>query len=315
MKSKLVSVAIPAYNHERFIEECLESVCSQTYPNLELIIVDDGSSDETYNIATSFIDRHKHRFHRVEIISQKNKGVSETSNEIVRASCGEWVHLLGSDDRLYPNKIEVIQRFIHEWNCPDLALVHADVDLIDSDSHPIRGGRLRKKRPDPGLDREAWKWLFFNDQYIFNPTVALRREAVLSVGGFNKDIPLEDLDCWLRLSALYPVARVPEILASYRKHAGNSSRQRLVMLAALLQTFGNFLATDGNRFTSADIRRHFRKCLKQVWRRLRKSDPSVVSPVVAEWFRTFNETPGPDNYYNLSGLVKAIVQRNQLVLK
>lgn len=302
MSAPLVSVAIPAYNHARFIEACLASVCAQTYPELELVLIDDGSQDGTLEVARRFLEPHRDRFRRIVLERQENQGVSATSNAVVAACRGEWVHLLGSDDVLYPNKVERIQQAIAEWDCRDLALVHADADLIDEHGRFI-ASRRQKPRPAPGLDREAWRELFLGDNFIVNPTVALRREAYLSIGGFDRSLALEDIDCWLRLSACYTVARVPEVLASYRKHPGNNLRRRVRMLAAQFHTFGKFLAEHGGLLDDADIRRHFRRYLKRFWRRTRRRRPWLLLPVAAAYVKSGFATPRAEDYRRFGRLL------------
>ena len=291
----LVSIAIPAYNHALFIEACLASVCAQTYPELELVLIDDGSTDNTFEIAKSFLEQHRRRFRRIVLECRQNQGVSANSNACIEACQGEWVHLLGSDDVLYPNKVERIQQFIEDWTCTDLALVHADCDYIDQNDEPVTRSK-QKTRPTPGPDFEAYRWLFLGEHYVFNPTIALHRGKFLSVSGFDKTLPLEDLDCWLRLSAIHAIARVPEVLASYRKHPGNNLRRRVKMLAALFKTYGKFLATHPGMITDGDIRTHFRKNVWRFWKRIRKNAPSMIFPVLASIASSHYHTPSPQDY-------------------
>lgn len=175
MTPQLVSIAIPTYNHAAFIEACLASVCAQTYPELELILIDDGSTDDTFELAQRFLEPNRKRFRRVVLERHENQGVSANSNACIQACQGDWVHLLGSDDLLYPNKVERIQQSIQDWNCPNLALVHADCNYIGEDGSIVTRAK-QKSRPDPGPDAQAYRWLFLGEHYIFNPTIALRRE-------------------------------------------------------------------------------------------------------------------------------------------
>lgn len=304
MTQPLVSVAIPAYNHAAFIEACLASVCAQTYPELELVLIDDGSTDGTFEIARRFLEPRRGRFRRFVLERQENRGVSAATNAAISACRGEWVHLLGSDDVLYPNKVERIQQAIAEWHCPNLALVHADVDYIDE-----RGERHvrqpKEPRPAPGLDRQAWRWLFMGDYYVFNPTLALRREAIESIGGFDGSLALEDMDCWLRLAVRYPIARVPEVLAAYRKHPGNTTRKRVKMLGAHMLTYGKFLAEHPGMIPDADIRRHFRRYLKRFWRRMRRRQPWLLPRVLGAQLMSHLRTPRPEDYRRFGRLLDA----------
>lgn len=301
----LVSVAIPAYNHAAYVEACLASVCAQTYPELELVLIDDGSQDDTYEIARRFLDAHRERFRRIVLERQRNQGVSATSNAVIAACRGEWVHLLGSDDVLYPNKVERIQQAIEGWNCPDLALVHADADTIDALGRPVIR-RRRKPRPPPGPVREAWRALFLGDNFVVNPTVALRRDFFLAAGGFDPSLALEDIDCWLRLSLHHPIARVPEVLACYRKHPGNSLRRRGRMLAAQFHTYGKFLAAHPGLVAEDDVRRHFRRYLKRFWRRMRRRRPGLLPRVLAAHLMSLLRTPRPEDYHRFGRLLDEV---------
>ncbi len=280
MTLPLVSIAIPAYNHAAYIEACLASVCAQTYAELELVLIDDGSQDATFELARDFLDSRQDRFRRVVLERQDNRGVSATSNACIAACRGEWVHLLGSDDVLYPDKVERMQRAIAEWNCPDLALAHADVDIIDSEGR-LHARQSAKPRPAPGIEREAWRWLFMGEHYIFNPTQAIRRDAFLAIGGFDPRLALEDMDFWLRLSVRHAFGRVPEVLAGYRKHAGNATRRRVRMLAAHFLTYAKFLDEHGELLPDGLVRRHYRKYLGRFWRRVRHRRPWLLLPAAA----------------------------------
>jgi len=302
MTLPLVSVAIPAYNHAKFIEACLSSVCAQTYPELELVLLDDGSTDDTFGVAKQFLDAHSSRFRRIVLERRANQGVSANSNACIEACTGEWVHLLGSDDVLYPEKISRIQQAIAEYDCPDLALVHADVDFINEDGAPhVR--QPRWARPKPGPDREAYRWLFSGKHVVFNPSVTLRRNPFMEIGGFDKNLPLEDVDCWLRLSTNHAIAYLPEVLARYRKHPGNSLRQRIKMLGALFVTYAKFLDKHGALITDEHVAIHFRKNLHRFWRRIRGKKPWLLPLVIYAKLRSFIVTPTATDYRSFGAIL------------
>lgn len=307
MTDPLMSVAIPAYNHAAYIEACLASVCAQTYPHLELVLIDDGSSDDTLERARRFLAEHPDRFRRVVLQRQENQGVSAASNACIQACQAEWVHLLGSDDLLHPEKITRVQQAIERWRCPELALVHTDVDFIDQRGEKIVRAKLeRQGRPTAGPDFTAYRWLFFGEHAIWNPSVTLRRDAWLAVGGFDKALALEDLDCWLRLSARYAIARVPEVLASYRKHPGNSLRQRNKMLHAQLLTYAKFLTEHGESMTGLDreLRRHYRRNLRRIYRRSRKPGIARLAWLAFAALRSFAHTPQARDYLDCADILK-----------
>lgn len=227
MTLPLVSIAIPAYRHAHFIEATLASVCAQTYPELELVLIDDGSPDDTFEVAKRFLATRQARFRRIVLQRHKNQGVSGNSNACIQACQGEWVHLLGSDDIIHPEKVAKIQQALADWSSHDLALIHTDCDFIDENGRPVTRTRQRP-RPEPGPQTSAYRWIFMGEHSIFNPSIALHRDKFLEIGGFDRSLVLEDIDCWLRLSVKHCIARVPEVLASYRKHPG----QQLVAAGA-----------------------------------------------------------------------------------
>lgn len=294
MPVPLVSIAIPAYRHAAFIEECLASVYKQTYPELELVLIDDGSPDNTFEIASAFLEKYKDRFRRIVLERNENRGVSANSNTCIERCRGEWVHLLGSDDVLYPDKVESIQNAIAQWDSPRLALVYADADIIDEH------GKVRTAERKTGCqplapDEKAYRWLFYKN-VIPNPTVALRRSAFLQIGGFNPALPLEDIDCWLRLAAHFSLARVPETLACYRKHPGNSLRQRAKMLGATLCAYADFLEAHPTLLPAEELPRHFRKNVWRVWRRSRKQRPWLFPQIACSLVRSYFARPGAEDY-------------------
>jgi len=310
MDVPLVSVAIPAYNHSKFIEACLASVCAQTYPELELILIDDGSTDNTFGIAQRFLDAHGARFRRIVLERRANQGVSANSNACIEACHGEWVHLLGSDDIIYPRKIEQIQRAISEWKAPDLALVHADVDLIDENGERVTR-KNQKDRPTPGPQRDAFQDLFLEKYFIFNPTVTLHRQSFLTIGGFDRNLPLEDVDCWLRLAVRHSIGRVPETLASYRKHPGNTSRQRIKMLGAQFITSAKFLAENPGAIPDNEIRSHFRLKMKRFWRRTRRYNPWLGLGIISSVLKSYRRTPQPDDFSRFADVLKKLATQQQ----
>lgn len=261
----------------------MESVVQQSYPVIEVVVVDDGSNDGTADLAESFIARHTHRFQRVKILRQANCGVSAALNRAIRECEGEWVHLLGSDDRLYPNKITAQWQAIQSWNEPELALVYADADFIDAEGNILSSTISR--RPPPGIDRRAWAWLMHTNR-IPNPTVAIRRSAFLALGGFNERLKLEDLDAWLKLAAHHPIARVPAVLAAYRRHAGNTSRAQLRMLAQTWITLAGFVNSHQVSIDRRTLRRALLRHLHRSWRVAKRIDPKQGARILYDLTRT-----------------------------
>src|SRR5574341_12560 len=99
----IVSVIIPSYNHEKYVEECIDSVMRQTYPNIELIVIDDGSSDNSDSVIRKSLEKHCHKF---RYIRKLNEGVPKTLNLGLKLSSGKYVSIIASDDVMLPQKTE-----------------------------------------------------------------------------------------------------------------------------------------------------------------------------------------------------------------
>ncbi len=206
---KLVSVIIPNYNYAHFLRETIESVLFQTYPNIEIIVVDDGSKDGSREILESYGGK-------VQTIFQQNQGVSAARNNGVARSSGEYIAFLDADDAWLPPKVgKQIASFEDD---PGLGLVHVGVHEFDAAGDPLRD-RLE------GLEGQ-----------VADELLMLKREGILGggsglmvprsifdeVGGFDTRLSTSaDWDLFYRIASLYPVGFVPEILVRYRVHTTN----------------------------------------------------------------------------------------------
>src|SRR5574344_1018426 len=128
----LVSVVIPAYNHEKYVKEAIYSIINQTYEKIELIIVDDGSKDSTWEKINELKEDCLKRFRNVIFESQENKGSCDTLNHLLDLAKGEYIYLIASDDIAKPNAIEKEVEFL--INNADYALCVGDNEIIDSDN-------------------------------------------------------------------------------------------------------------------------------------------------------------------------------------
>jgi glycosyltransferase involved in cell wall biosynthesis len=203
----LVTVVIPAYNAERWIEACVASALNQTWPSIECLVVDDGSTDETATIAGSFGEK-------VGVVSVSNGGVARARNIGLNAASGEYIAFLDADDQWHPEKIER-QMSVFDSN-PALGLVYTSLALIDEDGHSL--GVL--EAPEPSEARR--KTLLMEP-----PPVGLCQSAVVpakvlaTVGEFDQRLTTSaDADLFCRIAAAYPVGVVREPLALYRLHTG-----------------------------------------------------------------------------------------------
>lgn len=253
----LVSVAIPAYNHEKFVQETLESIVNQTYQNLELIIIDDGSSDKTFDVIKETVKKHIDRFVHTDISTQKNAGTATTLNRLIERAHGDFIYLIASDDIAYPQAIEKEVDFLSYH--PDFVLVVGDNRFIDDQSEPVvLDWSLNKLSDSNGLSVKTFaeylsikdnqlrkglyaEGLFGNYMELLEhgnhvPNGYLIRAQALKNVKLSHQTPLEDYFIMLQLSKLGKFEYIDEILFSYRRHSTNVSSQQEKMARMTKQT-------------------------------------------------------------------------------
>ena len=210
MTQPLVSVIIPTFNRAPCVGEAIASVLAQTYPHLELIVVDDGSSDHTSTVVSAFSQR-------LVYMQQAHGGVSAARNRGVAASHGELVAFLDSDDLWLPGKVAA-----------QIALLqaHPEVQACYTDEIWIRYG-VRVNQRFIHHKYSGWVFLPSLSRCIISPSsIMMRRGLWDQLGGFDESLPAcEDYDLWLRLSVREPVLLVPErLIIKYGGHTDQLSR-------------------------------------------------------------------------------------------
>ena len=233
----LISVIIPAYNHERYIEECVRSIMAQTYQNLELVVIDDGSADGTFAKLQELKPECEKRFARVVMETQENHGLRFTLNSLLDKTGGKYVYSSASDDVTKPQAIEVLHSFLSEN--PDYVLAVGDNEIINGDSERIYWGKKRQVLPeaealyktvgdDLGLNEPNNKHPDFGDyadllkdNYVPNGFL-YSRQAIIDAGKYKQNITLEDWYINLQLAKIGKFKYIPEILFSYRWYDKNT---------------------------------------------------------------------------------------------
>lgn len=220
----LVSVLIPLYNHARYIERCLNSVVDDTYPAKEIVMIDDGSRDDSKWIVERWRAGRGSEFRgRFCFISRENRGVTRTLNELVSLAEGDFVALLASDDYLLPGGIAAREEYLLAH--PEKMAVFADcivVDEHDGQTHAsgladIYGNQKEYLANDKFLSYE----LIIN-WCVPGPVFMARREVYDIVGGYDETLAIEDWDYYLRLLAGNLLGFVDYPVAAYRLHGGSS---------------------------------------------------------------------------------------------
>ena len=243
----LVSVIIPVYNHERFVDEAIRSIIEQTYKNIELIVIDDGSTDSTWQKLQSQKAICEQSLVRTIFIRQAHSGTCITMNHLIEQSYGDYIYIIASDDKAHPKAIETLLSAIKQ-NQSLLAV--GDNEIIDENS--IRIGWDSKRNAQP-LTKSAYKTFgeflhipqYLSDfgtykqllkgNHIPNGYLILA-SALRQIPKFTTEAPLEDYYMHLQLSKLGSYTYVNEILFSYRWHKNNAIKQTDKMKKISLMT-------------------------------------------------------------------------------
>ena len=206
-----VSIVIPVYNAEEYIRDCVESALSQDYDDVEIIAVNDGSSDGSLKILEEYSDR-------IKIVSKQNGGTASALNVGIKSMQGEWFKWLSADDLLYQHAVKELvdsaKKLENNKNC----ILYSNYDIIDSN------GKIVGQRIEPdcnSIDSFEFNTMLL-DNYIGNATTSLiHRSAFDRFGMFDESVGFsEDYELWLRFCILHGcrLYLVPKILAKYRVH-------------------------------------------------------------------------------------------------
>ena len=148
MDTKLVSVIIASYNHEKYIQDTIKSIIGQTYQNIELIIIDDGSKDTTFEKILELKEECEKRFARVDFEKQENIGCALTISKLIKKAKGDYVYMIASDDLAKPDAIELEADFLNKN--PEYGLVVGDDEIIDSEGNRCYWDEKRNNVYDVG---------------------------------------------------------------------------------------------------------------------------------------------------------------------
>jgi alpha-1,3-rhamnosyltransferase len=202
----LVSVLMPAYNHEKFIEQAVRSVWEQTYKNTELIVVDDGSSDDSFELLKKLCEISPIP---MKVFTQTNKGITCTLNRCIDIAEGQWVALLASDDYYHPRFIAHSLNEAERYR-GEAVVIHSDVIKVDGTG--VEFGRHSKSVNRPGYNGFCFDELIDLSGSIVASTIFLPLAALKKVGKFDENLLAEDYDLHLRLARHYKFSYIDEPL-------------------------------------------------------------------------------------------------------
>ncbi len=210
----LVSVLIPVYNTEKYIKDSVDSIISQTYSNLEIIVVDDASTDSTYSILSSYNDPRL-RLYR----NETNLYIAENRNKAISYATGKYIVWQDADDISLPTRVEILVSFMES---------HSDVGICGSylQSFDETGDKdIREYATNDSMLRKN----IFKYSPVAQPTAIIRRDILDLVGKYNpKFPPAEDLDMSFRIGSVSKFANVPQVLLKYREHSASNTSTRML---------------------------------------------------------------------------------------
>lgn len=229
-----ISAIIPCYNGAHFLPDALESALAQTYSDCELIVVDDGSTDATGEVAARYCERYPGR---VRYIRQENQGLAAARNAAIEQSGGELLALLDCDDLWLPERLAEGVRIMDAD--PKAGLVHANILRVDGDLKPIGV----PDRSGEKLAGRIWREIYVRRAHISCPTALFRRSCLEETGLFDTALSrlgCEDRDLWFRIARGFEVAYIPRVLAHYRVTAASMSRNPEKMLRARMHVLDKY---------------------------------------------------------------------------
>jgi glycosyltransferase involved in cell wall biosynthesis len=282
----LVSVVAVCYNHAQYVVETLESIKNQTYPNIQLIIMDDCSTDDSVTVIKQWIDKTDYSCQLV--LHEKNQGLCKTLNEALELVSGDYYQCIACDDVLIEEKLE---RQVHL-----LKNSNSNTKLCCSNySHIDENGRVIKKqffKPDFKFPKNTFKAILngYLDYgiIIHSPTVLLKTCVFKELGGYVEKYIQEDLYMWLNITLKFEAIFISDILVKYRVLSSSLSKSSIYknkMYKDRILVGSYFLAKDLNDEEKRELIKHNRKYIKYFLRK----DYSLNNEYLKFLLTKFNE--------------------------
>ncbi len=210
MTQPLVTVICICYNHARFVTEALDSVLNQTYPDIELIVIDDGSTDGSGKVIKKWMASHPEA---TMILNGKNLGYCKTFNKAWQISKGTLFVDLSADDVLLPNRIEEGVKTIEQAG-EDFGVTFSDAQYIDEQGNPL--WLHSEKYPHSSIPKDDVYKEVIERYFICSPTMMFRKSVLDSLNGYDESLAFEDFDFWIRASRNFKFIYSPEVLVKKR---------------------------------------------------------------------------------------------------
>ena len=242
----LVSIITPLLNGVKYLEICIQSVLNQSYPYIEHIFVDGGSTDGTVDMLSSYQAKYPDR---IRFISEPDKGHGEAWNKGLRMAKGEILGWLGSDDTYELDAIQTVVEFFRAN--PEAYFVYGDCYIINE-----KGEIIRKRETRVFNLEEA-----INDYTMANPSQAFyKREVIERVGFMDATLEGSELDFWIRVGMVFSIHRIEKVLSNFRAHPGASGSSKEIYKIGLRENFIVSRRYGGGLF-SPRARRYYRSVI------------------------------------------------------
>lgn len=206
----LVTIVCLCYNHELYLEKALNSVIKQDYNNIEIIIIDDFSSDNSVQKIQAWRSQHSNTSF---IKNEQNLGNTTSFNQALQIAKGEFIMDFATDDMLLPNAISCLVKTITNSNYQNTAIAYANFNLMDETENILRPYFSQTDNPESG---DIYKMVISRSTKLGSVAALMRTNTLKIIGGYDTTLVYEDLDAWVRISRNYPIAYVAKILANKR---------------------------------------------------------------------------------------------------
>ncbi len=244
----IISILIPAYNHQNYVEETLDSILHDSFKNKEIVIINDGSTDNTDKVITSWIEKHSKEIN-ITYKSRENRGLTKTLNELLSLSNGSYLVAIASDDFLLDGGLQ--KRYEYLQNHPDKYAVFSDCIVVDNNSKKSHDSGLFEYRhankanllTDEGIKRE-----FISNFAVPGPVLMVRRDFYKKFGEYNEEMYMEDYDLYLKFAAKNLIGFLDEKVSAYRIHEQNMSSVNSSRYLRLLEDSKKTLLLHWNDF-------------------------------------------------------------------
>lgn len=232
MKKGLVSVIMPVFNRENLVRDSLDSILNQSYGQVEIVLVNDGSTDNTLAVLREYEEKYQGQ---VIVVDQENQGPVKSRNNAIPYSNGEYIAFLDSDDLWVPDKLEKqIPLFVG-----DVGLVYSAINIVNE-----HGEVVDTEYCEEEVRGDIYLYLLVKNRMTASSVVVLR-EAMDKVGHFDGSFSsAENWECWLRISKYYTADYINEPLVKYMRHSGNLSGDRVLMINGIKKMLNKYAVSE-----------------------------------------------------------------------